>query len=326
MATRPDVPAGIESASERNLRLDVSLVNGLFKFPLKTGCTLAIAFLFATVALAQKGGAPHPPSSPTSDPMAQPQPTMPDGSTDPFQYLTLNTLPPDGTVSADAARLIDSEACNTWTESGVHSPTVSAKRLGVPSKATSEYQKACGAFKNKRLPEAEEHLRKAIEIYPDYSSAWVVLGQVFETENKKDEAVEACSKAQVLDPNYVASYLCLAEFAATDGAWSQLADISNQALAIDPIGNPYALYYAAYAGLHLHQLSQAEMHAQAAVKLDMWHHLPELHLLLAQIYQSAGNIQGEIAQLREFLKTAPNSKDAPTAKTLLAKLDTPPAK
>jgi len=124
----------------------------------------------------------------------------------------------------------------------------------------------------------------------------------------------------------VASYLCLAEFAANDNDWTNLAKLSAQALALDPVSNPYALYYAADAGLHFNQLTQAEMHAQSAVKLDEWHHLPELHLLLAEIYEAAGNVVGEAVQLREFLKVASNSKDAPKAKSILAKLEAPPAK
>jgi len=232
---------------------------------------------------------------------------------------------PNGGRSEDTGRMIDAESCNTWTESGIHSPTVSATRLAVPGKATSEYQKACGAFKSKKFPNAEEHLRKAIEVYPEYPAAWVVLGQVFQSEQKNDDAKAACAKAETFDPGYVAAYLCLAEFAAIDGDWTTLARISDQALAIDPIGNPYALYYAADAGLHFNQLSQAEMHAQAAVKLDEWHHLPELHMLLAQIYQAAGNVVGETVQLREYLKLAGNSSEASKARGMLAKLEATPA-
>jgi tetratricopeptide (TPR) repeat protein len=243
---------------------------------------------------------------------------------DPF--ASVDAIPVAGVALGDVSRMMDSESCNTWTESGVHSPTVSAVRLGVPGKASSEYQKACGAFKGRKLPNAETHLHKAIELYPSYSAAYVVLGQVLESEDKKDEAQAACSKAQDLDPGYVAPYLCLAEFAANDGDWKKLAELSDHALALDPLGNPYSLYFAADAGLHFNQLSQAEMKAQAAIKLDTWHHLPELHLLLAQIFEAEGNVQMEIAQLHEFLKQAPNFKQAPKARATLALLETPPAK
>ena len=216
--------------------------------------------------------------------------------------------------------MIDSESCNSWTESGVHSPTVSAQRLEVPTRAMGEYQKGCGAFKGKRTVEAEDHLRKAIDLYPDYAAAWVVLGQVLVQEKKSDEAKTACAKAEEVDPNYVASYLCLADFAAEISDWPTVSELSQKALALDPIGNPYSFYFAADAGLHQHQLVQAELHAKAAVQLDEWHHLPELHLMLAQIYQAAGNVVGETTQLKEFLKFASNSKDAPQAKSMLTQL------
>jgi len=323
-AIRPEGPAGIELAGKRNRWFDSYQQPGGFGLSRKAVWALPIILLFlvADSALAQKPSGGAPASLP--DPLAHGPMPSPDIGPDLFNSVGGQSA--DGFVAGEAGRVIDAEACNSWTESGVHSPTVSAKRLAVPGNASNEYQKACGAFKGKRFPDAEGHLRKAIEYYPEYSAAWVVLGQVLNSEKKQEEAQQACSKARDLDPGYVASYLCLSEFAANANDWTQVARLSEQALALDPISNPYALYYAADAGLHFNQLTQAEMHAQSAVKLDEWHHLPELHLLLAEIYQAAGNIVGEGVQLREFLKVAGNSKDAPMARSILAKLEAPPAK
>jgi tetratricopeptide (TPR) repeat protein len=321
---RPENPAGMEFAGKRNRWFDSCQLPDRFGFSRNVIWALPIILLFlvADSALAQKPGGGAPASVP--DPLAHGP--MPSSDVGPDLFNSVGGMQADGFVAGEAGRMIDAEACNSWTESGVHSPTVSAKRLAVPGNASSEYQKACGAFKGKRFPDAESHLRKAIEYYPEYSAAWVVLGQVLNSEKKQEEAQQACSKARDLDPGYVASYLCLSEFAANANDWTQVARLSEQALALDPISNPYALYYAADAGLHFNQLTQAEMHAQSAVKLDEWHHLPELHLLLAEIYKAAGNIVGESVQLREFLKVAGNSKDAPTARSILAKLEAPPAK
>lgn len=260
-----------------------------------------------------------------TNPVAQPE-TFPGVNPDTFSLAFTRPPATFGDLSGEVGRLVDSEACILWTESSVHSPTVSAKRLTIPGKAVSEYQKGCGAYKGKKFAEAEDHLRKAIDFYPDYAAAWVVLGQVLVTEKKNDDAKTACQKAAEVEPGYVAPYLCLAEFAANDSNWEDVAKFSMRALAIDPIGNPYSLYYAADAGLHQNQLVQAEMHAQAAVKIDEWHHIPELHLLLAQIYEIAGNVAGEAAQLKEFLKVAANPKDAAQARSTLALLETTPAK
>jgi Tfp pilus assembly protein PilF len=73
-------------------------------------------------------------------------------------------------------------------------------------------------------------------------------------------------------------------------------------------------------------LAEAETNALAAVQLDTWHHLPQLHLLLAQVYAAKGDVRAEVASLRQYLKLAPNSGDAPGAKDTLALLEGRPAK
>jgi predicted Zn-dependent protease len=233
---------------------------------------------------------------------------------------TMRPVPPSAIESVDA------EACNSWTESGVRSPTVSVARLAIPGKASSEFQKGCSAYKDKRYPLAEDHLRAAIAEYADYAAAWVVLGQTLDGEHKRDDARKACSQASTLDPKYVAPYLCLAEFAATDDDWKQVSELSKQALAIDPVNNPYSLYYSASADLHFQNLADAETSALAAVQLDTWHHLPQLHLLLAQIYAAKGDTHSESAQLHLYLKAAPNAPDAPDTRSTLAALDSKQAK
>jgi len=231
---------------------------------------------------------------------------------------TASTVMPD---PIDTSRMAAAEACNSWTEAGTKSPTVSVARLAVPGKATSEYQKGCGAFKSKRLDEAEQYVRSAIRLYPNYAAAWVVLGQILDAQKKRDDARKACSQARSVDPDYVAPYLCLADFAASEGDWQEVSILSVGALELDPSGNAYSFYYASAAALHLGDLSRAEKDAQNAIKLDKWHHMPQVHLLMAQIYQAQGDSHGQAVQLREYLKSAPNSQDASSVKSTLAQLD-----
>jgi tetratricopeptide (TPR) repeat protein len=222
--------------------------------------------------------------------------------------------------------MVDAEACNTWTEAAVRSPTVSVARLGVPGKASSEYQKACGAFKAKRLPEAEAHARKAVQLYPNYAAGWVILGQTLDAQHRRDEARMACSQASSVDPGYSPPYLCLADFAASDNDWEQASKMSKRALELDPANNAYAFYYSAAAAFHLKQLPEAELDALSAAKLDTWHHLPQTHFLLAKIYEAKGDSRAEAAQLREYLKLVPNAPNSATAKNALAQLEAQPAR
>ena len=58
------------------------------------------------------------------------------------------------------------------------------------------------------MREAEKHLRKATEIYPNYAAGWVMLGQILETRQQSAGAREACSRASGSDSNHLPAYLC----------------------------------------------------------------------------------------------------------------------
>jgi tetratricopeptide (TPR) repeat protein len=286
-----------------------------------------LLLLALSPALQAQKSSPHqsaPVTSSGNNPTFGPGTLPPGQGVDPFEdlYASPTIIP----ILPASDHLMDSEGCNSWTESGVRSPTVSIARLAVPGKATSEYQRGCGAYKDKRLDQAERYLRKAIDIYPSYPAAWVVLGQVLDAQHKREEAKQACSEAIKIDSTYVAPYLCLAEFSATEDDWKQVSSLSERALALDPANNPYSLYYTADAAFHLNDLAAAERNALAAVALDPWHHIPRLHLLLAQIYAAKGDPDAEAAQLRDYLKVAPNSGDAAGARDTLAQLQLRPAK
>ena len=290
-------------------------------------CAASLWLLALSPTLQAQKSSPRPNpigNQPASGPtFGSPTYNIPTGrARDPFDDLYgSQPMPP---LPSASSQLADSEGCNSWTESGVHSATVSVARLAVPGKAGGEYQKGCGAYKDKHLEQAEQHLRKAIEIYPSYPAALVVLGQVLEEQHKRDDARDACSRAIKVDPTYVAPYLCLAQFSATEDDWKQVSRLAEHAMALDPVTNPYSLYYTADAAFHLNDLAKAETSALAAVALDPWHHLPQLHLLLAQIYAAKGDPHSEAEQLRNFLKVAPNSGDAAGARNTLAQLESRP--
>jgi tetratricopeptide (TPR) repeat protein len=284
---------------------------------------LAIAFA-ALSSFAQGVPVSHPIENPLQPSAAANNPPEGPGASLPGDFSGGNPWGPTSmplTMAAiDTIWLLAAESCNSWTESSSHSPTVSVARLSVPGKASSEYQKGCGAFKDKKLNDAEEHERSAIRLYPNYAAAWVLLGQVLEAENKRDDGRTACSQARSVDPSYVAPYLCLADLAATEENWQEESMLSGSALTLDPAGNAYSFYYAADAAFHLGDMVKAEKDAQNSITLDKWRHFAQAHLLLAQIYKAKADFIGQAAQLREYLKIAPNSPDSAGVKNVLAQL------
>jgi hypothetical protein len=254
-------------------------------------------------------GAP-PPRSSRPD-MSTTQPGMP--NTQPGVFIPpMEPLP--------KPMVVEDETCLPWDLPDVRGATVSAIRLGVPSKARGEYEKACGAFKRKKLPEAEQHVRGAIDKYSNYLAAWVMLGQVLQGEQKMKEAHDACSEALRVDPTYLPPYLCLAGLLERENQWGDLLTMSNRFLGMNLVGDRYAYYYSAIAHFHLYDLPEAQKSVSRAIAIDSEHHQPGLYFLLAQIYGEQGDVANAAAQIKQFLKYNNVRQDKDAAKQYLAKL------
>jgi tetratricopeptide (TPR) repeat protein len=214
------------------------------------------------------------------------------------------------------------ESCLIWTVSDVRTtPTVTAGELRIPEKARGEFRKGCGDYRSKKLATAESHLRKAVEVYPQYAAAWVLLGQTLEAASRTEDARGACWQASTVDAQYAPAYLCLADVAGQMHEWQQALELADRALVIDPVQDVYGNFYSAMAHFHLGHLPVAERNAQQAIDADHFHRVPQTHLLLAQIYGAKHDLHGEAMQLRAFLKVAPNSPYAAGVRKSLAEVE-----
>ena len=215
----------------------------------------------------------------------------------------------------------DDEQCLPWNFSAAQTATLSVTSLKVPSKARGEYQKACDASQKKKFEESEQHLRRAIDKFKDYSAAWVMLGVVLDERHKEQEARNACSQAAIIDAKYFPAYLCLAEFSARNQEWARLLDLSNFALSINSENDGYAHYYRAMAYFYLNNLVEAQKNALQAAQIDLNHNYLPLYFLLAQIYAAQGDKAAAAAQLRLALKNHNDPAQEDVAKRYLAKLE-----
>ncbi len=181
------------------------------------------------------------------------------------------------------------EKCLPWNLSGPRDKPLTVTTLRVPSKARSEYEKACSASQKKKFPDAEQHARGAIEKFETYPAAWVMLGVVLDEQDKAQEARDACSRAVKIDEKYLPAYLCSADFSSRDKDWEQLLNLANTALRLNSGGDGYAYYYRALAYMHLHNVVEAQRSALQAVEINAAHDYLPLYFLLAQIYESRGD-------------------------------------
>ena len=264
------------------------------------------------------GGTPRPSPSPPTGGSARPFPPMQPGIQPDYPdiYNPAINQPqpmPKPVVNED-------DACLPWDLSDVHGSSVSAIRLGVPGKARSQYQKACDAFKKLDLPKAEERLHDAIDKYPNYPAAWVLLGQVMLGQNKMTDAHDDCSKPIKADPTYLPPYLCLAGLLDRERNWGELQTWSDRFRGLSLTGDLYSNYYRGLALFHLHKFAEAEKNVTQAISLDSTHHQPNLYFLLAQIYGEQGDVPNASAQIQQFVKYSPSKQDKDLAKQYLTEL------
>lgn len=222
-----------------------------------------------------------------------------------------------------ATPINDDPDCFLPPVAGIHSPTVSLTRLEVPQKARQELEKACSALKHRKFSEAEEHLLKAVNLYPDYAGAWVLLGQIQELEQKSSDAAESCNRAHKIDASYPPAYLCMAYLQTADKKWEQLRQLTESLLQLHPIYATNVYYYNALAYLNLGNLAAAEASARRGIADSKEHHQPHLHLVLSQVYERAGSRQSEIDELHEYLKCSPHGNDVENVNKVLKRIENP---
>ncbi|HWF37244.1 MAG TPA: tetratricopeptide repeat protein [Candidatus Acidoferrales bacterium] len=240
-------------------------------------------------------------------------------SPQPTQPIGMQPMIPD--TPLPKPQMADDEACMPWSLSQIRGATVSVVRLEVPDKARSDYDKACSDFHKKKMTEAEQHMRGAIEKYSNYVAAWVMLGQVLAAQHETDKAHEACSKANATDPTYLPPYLCLAELDAKSGNWEEILNVTKMAMGLNPVGDVYANFYRAMAFFNLNKLPEAEKSALKAEGVDIDHRQAPVHYLLAQIYEAKGDLASAMAEVKQFLKINQDKQKTEEAKQYLAKLE-----
>ncbi len=286
----------------------------VFRFSVLLAATVGFAF-------AQQGSGGHPAPSQASPPPA-PARNSPDfpSYSDPWGQNAL--LYPNSSRLLQAAKR---DNCFLPPLNGLLASTIDVADLQVPAKAQKEKVDACFALQIRKLNDAESHLRKAVKQSPEYSQAWVMLGQILAIQRKPSGASAACSQPLSANPNYLPSYLCLSDISARAEDWNKVLQFSTRALEIDPATTAVAYDYNAAAYLHLHKLPEAEKSALRALEIDKTNSDPRVHFLLAQIYSAKGDREKAAAQLREYLRYTTDPKDIAMVNQYISQL-TQPAK
>jgi tetratricopeptide (TPR) repeat protein len=203
----------------------------------------------------------------------------------------------------------------------VQGTTVSATNMQAPKAAKKALERGQKALAKKNYEPAEKELRASIDAYPNFAAAWYELGQMYQAQQKIEDARAAYKKAVELDSMYVSPQIQLAVLAAGENKWQEVADLTNHALKLNPLDFPHGFFLNALAYSRLNDLEAAERSARKALRLDGQHRMSQAFLLLADILEQRKDISGAMEQLRAYLKFAPNGGSAQQARLRLEQLE-----
>jgi hypothetical protein len=212
--------------------------------------------------------------------------------------------------------------------------TLDATPYKAPKDARKAYEKGLEAQKNGKLAIARDYFEKAVKIYPRFGNAWFQLGTVLQKANEKDAARMAFTQATTIDTRFLPPYQSLALMAFEAENWTEvlnltghildldpLKHVSGYILDLDPLNYAEAYFYNAFANYKLNKFAEAEKSGLKAERLDLRTRIPQLHLLLAEIFTRKNNYALAISEIETYLELAPHAKDADQVRERLAKLE-----
>jgi len=196
--------------------------------------------------------------------------------------------------------------------------TISALELNVPGNAKKEFRKGADAMQNKELARAERHLRRALELYPEYALAWNHLGVLHMQQGRSPEGVAAFERAVALNDRYPSALLNLAKVRVEQERGGEAAQLIQKAITADP-KSPEA-----YTLLATVQYTAGDYAAAAATAMRV-HPLGDeqfaiAHWIAAQAYERQQKDAEAIAEYTILLKEAPSGPLAEKARASLKKL------
>ena len=204
---------------------------------------------------------------------------------------------------------------------GSVSQSVSAIDLQVPADARKEFEKGRDDYFKKKYDDADKHLAKAVNLYPNYASALDLRGRVQRARRMDDEAEKSFRAAIAADDKFVAPYLHLAALLATRGRWPEVIASSDKAIELDPDGYTEPYYFKAVAQLMTKQVPEAKINISKVLQMDKDHRFPRAELMMGNILRSEGNDAAAAEHMRNYLKLEPNGPDAAKIQEYLAKLE-----
>jgi tetratricopeptide (TPR) repeat protein len=193
--------------------------------------------------------------------------------------------------------------------------TVSVAQYRVPERAREELRKAREASVKGKAPEAQNHVAKALEIYPQYADALTMRAILKLAARNAEGAVQDLEQAIQYDGSYAMAYLVLGSAFNSEAKFDDAIRALQRGETLSP--DAWQAYFEmgkAYLGktdyaAALHQLDRA----QSLAPPDY----PLIRLIRAHVLMQMDRYAEAVTDLQTYLDKNPEGADAELAQKML---------
>jgi tetratricopeptide (TPR) repeat protein len=193
--------------------------------------------------------------------------------------------------------------------------SVSIAQFKVPKKARDEFKKAQSAVDDRKIEEAQKHLAKALEIYPDFAEALTMRAIMALEADNVAAAISDLDRAIKADPSYAFGYFAMGSAFNMARRFDDALKVLNRGVALSPQS------WQAYFEMSKAQIGKAE-YAAAVRSLDRSEQLangqyPLIHFLKAHALLGLKQYSDAMNELQAFIDQAPKDPKAQSARNTL---------
>lgn len=206
---------------------------------------------------------------------------------------------------------------------GLIGDTVSVTTLAAPTSAQKAYRKGLKALRRARpnREEAIQQLERAVEVYPEYATAWAALGEARRGLEDGDGARTAYTRAVEADPKFLLPYEPLMDLALNRMDWTELDSLTERYLKLSP-RSAKARFLSALAAANQNDLARAESLVRSLKEMDEKDEWPLSYVIMATVHERRAEWERAASEYRAYIALAPDQRTVEMAKRRLHEWET----
>jgi cytochrome c-type biogenesis protein CcmH/NrfG len=188
----------------------------------------------------------------------------------------------------------------------------------VPAAAYDELEKGRAALlDNKKVDEALPHLEKAVQIYPRFFEAQLLLGTVYMDAGRWEQSAAALGRARAINPKSAAPLFALGEVYRHQKKFEEAERVLNEGLALD---EKSAAGHYTLGRVYWDRGDYVKAGPQVGRALQLKPDFAEAHLLAGNILLRARQGENALTEFQEYLRLAPEGEFAAQARQMVEKI------